>query len=195
MSEETIFHKSLVQMKRKPCKNWLIFCFFILITLPLNAQEPGAPLQEQTEEQTGEQTGPAPPNISAAAPETEITAEERLQELRNRSLQSDVATATYLELQKLARELGLDPNLDVQNLRASLYNKLQVAAPAQASAKSEDLIVRIESAQKAQGFTVERQPEEEEDYFKISGGVKIFITDQKEGLEHSVQADSITFNR
>ncbi len=135
--------------------------------------------------------------------------EQRLKELRIRSLQDDIATASYFELQSLARELGLDPNLAIEALRTSLHSKLEISAPAKKSSEDsadvaanennandeENLLIRIESAQKAQAFTIERQPNDKEDYFKISGGVKIFITDQKAGEEHSVHADSIVLNR
>ncbi len=120
---------------------------------------------------------------------------ERLSQLRTRSRQNDIATATYLELQQLAREWGLDPNQSSANLRLALYNKLKIPAPSRQADGTGDLTIKIDSARKAQVFTIERTEDDSEDYFKISGGVRITISDQREGYQHSVSADSIVFNR
>ncbi|WGK68053.1 hypothetical protein P0082_06110 [Candidatus Haliotispira prima] len=124
--------------------------------------------------------------------------EERLRNLRTRAQQDDIATATYFELQELARKYGIEANQGPDTLRRGLYSKLNISAPIRGgggAGNQENLVIKIESAQKAQAFTVERQEGDSENYFKISGGVRVFITDQNEGYEHNVSADSIIFNR
>ena len=135
------------------------------------------------------------PASEAPDPDSDEEKEKRLQALRIRALQHDISTATYLELQELARSLDLNPDLEVESLRDSLYGKFGISPLVKKENNQNDLAIRIESAQEAKAFTVERQKEDSEDYFKVSGGVKVLITDGREGYEHSVQADTITLNR
>ena len=177
MPHKVVFSASLPRLQ-------LILQLLWGLLLPALYVEAGAPLLR------------AQDPVSAAVDDaSDSQREQRLQALRLRAQQDDIATASYFELQELARELGIEPNSDTNTLRAALYNKLHIPAPASEIADQEDLVIRIESAQKAKAFTVERQEDDSEDYFKISGGVKVYITDKREGYEHSVYADTITFNR
>ena len=148
----------------------------------------------------------APNNQNGEAPKER---EERLRQLRIRAQQSDIATASYLELQQLARELGLNANQPIKTLRNALYEAMGIT-PKEAESKDEtpsdapssgksangsDLLIRIEAAERARAFSVERTEGETEDYFTISGGVRVFIEDQREGYEHRISADRISLNR
>lgn len=101
----------------------------------------------------------------------------------------DIAGSGYYELVAWVRRLGLPETGGVEELRNRLYAHYKVEAPESATRGT---VIRIESADKTEYFTLENVGEE---YVRLSGGVSLAFTESETGVTHRIQADEVVYNR
>ncbi len=107
------------------------------------------------------------------------------------TMQSDIATSSYYELQIWADRLGLSTSGTKKDLQRELYSYYTIEPPQQDTAEHTDTIV-IKSARKLENIKIE---EVDENYIVLSGGVHLEMSDKKNNTFHEIYADKIIFNQ
>jgi len=119
--------------------------------------------------------------------------EESDKSLYEATLYNDISTASYYELLNWCRELELDENGNADQLRSFLYSFYDINLNAQFhNENSESTIVKIVSADSTEYYTID---EVEEEYIRISGRVKLIVKQGGRNITHSIEADTVIFNK
>ncbi len=128
--------------------------------------------------------------LSAQKVETEETPES---DLYNRTLYRDIKTASYYELITWCRDLELEEQGDSDSLKSQLFNYYKInTEDVKQESQSNATVVKIVSADSTEYYTVD---EIGEDYVRISGRVKLIVSQPVKNITHTIEADSVTFNK
>ncbi len=116
------------------------------------------------------------------------------QTLFEKTLPSDIDTASYYELLAWVRRLGLSEKGSRSELQQRLRAYYKLPAPAQGPAANDtnQRIITVKSARSAEYFTIEKVNQK---YIRLSGGVDLEMYDPKTKTTHSITADTIVFNQ
>ncbi len=107
------------------------------------------------------------------------------------TMESDIATSSYYELQIWADRLGLSTSGTKEELQHKLYAYYKIKPAQQNTAEHTDTIV-IKSARKLEKIKIEKI---DENYIVLSGGVHLEMSDKKNNTFHEIYADKIIFNQ
>jgi hypothetical protein len=152
----------------------IYFCTFATILLVFS---PGntPPLRAQ---QSSEETAEEPEGFEAAL------------NLIEKTLASDIHTASYYELVSWCRELGLEDTGTRQALQRRLYAYYRIPPPpAETEPEGKSRLLEIKSAKETQYFTIEQV---DEDYVLLLGDVLVEI--KEEEATHRIRAHRILLN-
>ncbi|HUX20770.1 MAG TPA: hypothetical protein VMW69_05995, partial [Spirochaetia bacterium] len=114
--------------------------------------------------------------------------------LFEKTLPSDIDTASYYELLAWVRRLGLSEKGGRSELQQRLrsYYKLAASAGTPPDQNPNQRIITVKSARTAEYFTVEKVNQK---YIRLSGGVDLEMYDPKTNTTHTITADTILFNQ
>jgi hypothetical protein len=113
--------------------------------------------------------------------------------LYEKTLYSDINTASYYEVLSWCRELGLEETGNLETLKKLLYQHYGIDLNSQVITDSKDLtIVKIVSADSTEYYTID---EVDEEYVRISGRVKLIVKEPVNNITHTIEADTILFNK
>jgi len=150
-------------------KIFFIFYFLSFFAVTLYAQETPAEAEPLLEEQA-------------------VSEEEELSSSEKRQIEMEIKTSTLPELAAWCRSLGLSEG----GTRTELANRLRAhyELPEPEAMARNQKILTIESAQTAEYFRIEVT---DEDYARLTGGVKLTLKDND--TVHSIRADEVLINR
>lgn len=115
------------------------------------------------------------------------------QSLYEQTLYNDINTASYYEILSWCRELELDDKGNIDSLKSLLYKHYGIELIAGNTTDSPaSSIVKIVSADSTEYYTID---EVDEEYVRISGRVKLIIKQNSRDITHTIEADSIVFNK
>ncbi len=106
------------------------------------------------------------------------------------TLPLDISTAGFYLLVDWCRSLGLATTGTAAELRTRLYSFYGVAPPPEATVGQ--TIIEILSSDKTEYFSVEADGE---DYIRLSGKVRLKLTDKARGWIHDIAARQIVYNK
>ena len=110
-------------------------------------------------------------------------------ELVQKTLGLDIATASFYELVDWAASLGLPTAGSAADLREALYKHYAVEAPA---LKSGGRSISIERAESAEYFKIE---ENDDSLLRITGGVVLSVRDEAKSESHRLEAEEILYDK
>lgn len=110
----------------------------------------------------------------------------------DRARARDIETAGYYELQSWAETLGIATDGSRSDLQQRLADYYEVEIEVDESSRSDSREVRIEAAEDLQYFTVD---DVEEEYIRLSGGVRLELSDRDGEARHRIDADEVVLNQ
>lgn len=180
-------------------KNLFLVLVFLILTLPLMAQEDNniikkeAPVDQPKDKADNKDGDDAAKSTDGEADSEEE--EEREETLIEKTRRIDIQTASYYELAAWCDSLGLPSTGTKASLQARLSKHYKIRARQNAGKeedkKGEETSVTIEAARKSEYFKIE---EVDEEYIRLSGGVVLVLEEKKDKIKHSIFADEILFN-
>ncbi|MBN2441445.1 MAG: hypothetical protein JXJ04_08860 [Spirochaetales bacterium] len=192
----------------KKYKLFFVFCFvsFIYASLPetgypldtgdkdtldLEAVKDDDPVGESTDEGT---TGTVPKDDKTTATDETEGEEIDNRSLLEKTLGEDINTATYYELARWCKQLGIDDAGDLNALKTRIFNYYKVKPEERKSGAAQDVSKKIEikSAQRSEYFTIE---EVDENYLLLEGDVIVEVYDYKDNVKHEIKAHRIILNQ
>ncbi len=119
---------------------------------------------------------------------SEVAGAQDLERARAR----DIETAGYYELQSWAETLGLSPDGSRSDLQQRLAEYYEVELEEPDEPGEDARVVRVEAAEDLRYFSVD---EVEEEYIRLSGGVRIELSDRDDAARHRIDADEVVLNQ
>ncbi len=145
-----------------------------------------------------EEPGATAPQSSSTATSATAASGTSGESLFEKTLPSDIDTASYYELLAWVRRLGLSEKGTRSELQARLREYYKVSSkkttPPSTTAPStgNERIITVKSAHQAEYFTLEKVDQK---YIRLSGGVDLQMYDPKTDTTHTIVADTIVFNQ
>ena len=133
----------------------------------------------------------APQPYAAQPSEAQPSATPSAAQLLERALPIEIDTASYFELLQRVRELSLPDTGGRAELQARLRTHFGIEPPPPAS-EAVGRLIKIESAQLAEYFTVD---EVDETYVRLRGGVVVTVDDRESEDRHVISADEVIYNQ
>ncbi|MDC7124266.1 MAG: hypothetical protein PQJ46_01780, partial [Spirochaetales bacterium] len=172
-----------------------IFCVFLIIfsiTFSILAQT--------EDDDTSEETSEVETNTETIENDVDNETEEILENtdesdlikltIQQKTLADDIESSDYFELKSWCERIGLSTEGNIFKLKERLYKFYKIKEKKEDKKKNSRKI-EIEKADNMEYFKIEQI---DENYAKISGGVKLKLIDNVTNETHIIEADTILFN-